>query len=147
MGDRISIYAGPPVMRLIGQVPVGFRSGRLNAAIDRYLAIVQDELLHMQLTRNEWLALMDALNGAQVSDTTGDAISWRSAWASLYDAHETLDEKWGVDSRELALRVRDMTIATKAALFEAAVGFWLAASSGEQDEGRLLAAVGVVPVE
>lgn len=118
-GERISIYAGPPIAALLAGAEN--RSGRLNDVAERYTAIVADELRRSEFSRGEWCAIMDTLNGVQIEvEGTPD---WRFSWAEMADSPE-MDQKWGIDHADLARRLKALPTAGKAAVHEAAAAFW-----------------------
>jgi hypothetical protein len=68
MAERFSIYAGPPMIDAIKDLGSHYgenRSGRLNTVCERYRAMVADELARIDLSKNEWCAIMDANNGVE----------------------------------------------------------------------------------
>jgi hypothetical protein len=74
------------------------------------------------LTLSEWCAVMDALNGIWLHDTS----PLTSIWAEVYDADRLngLGQKWGVDAKALAQRIREYDYATLVALVDAVERWW-----------------------
>lgn len=117
MGEKFSIYAGEP-MALALSLFDDNRSGRINAICDRYLAIVAKHTPVM--TRGEWSAVCDVINGAFL-----DARGIDLCWASVADSGpDGIGEKWGVDVDALANRIRAMSLAERVAMCECVERFW-----------------------
>lgn len=120
MAERASIYIGEPLARLLDGHEN--RSGRLNTVAERYLDIVARDC--PALTRAEWCAVCDALNGYWMEG--GSNLGVRMAWAEVSDADRLngLGRKWNVDAEALADRMRDMSSAEQVALAEVVEIFW-----------------------
>lgn len=121
MEKRISIYVGEPLAALLAGHEN--RSGRINNVAERYAAILQAELKRIDFTRGEWCAIFDAENGCGIGEASGDQMTWQFAWANMEDSPE-MDEKWDIDHADLARRMRALSPAAKAAVYEAAIRFW-----------------------
>jgi hypothetical protein len=124
-GKRMSIYAGAPIDAVMGALGEGYDenfSGRINTVCERYMAMVEDELSRIELSHPEWCAIMDANNG--VIPWTGDfMLSATLMWANVEDSPE-LDEKWGIDRRELVHKMRSLSKCAQIAMREACDRFW-----------------------
>lgn len=131
--SRLAIHAGPP----LDQVLEGFdgnRSGRLNSVAERYIDVMADEVRRAGLSVAEWSAVFDTLNGAQIEAAGPD---WQLAWASVMDNPE-LDEKWGVDHQALGLKLKALSVAGRAAVWDLAARFW--AHAGDESGNEQVAA-------
>jgi hypothetical protein len=137
MTDRVSIYMGEALRRLLDERPEGrglwTRSGLLNVVAARYQEMCRRHC--PTLTLPEWLAVMDALNGVWLQSSVQDAALLTTVWASVYDADrlEGLGAKWHCDAKALAERIRDYDYATTVALVDAVERWW--ARDIENDEG------------
>jgi hypothetical protein len=98
------------------------------------------EIESLALTRNEACAICDALNG-----TILDEHFWQGLWAEVYDADRLngLGEKWEIDAKALAGRIRDSSPGAKLALAEAVEEFWRSHCDAPIEHG--LRAVGLLP--
>jgi hypothetical protein len=105
----------------------------------RHALCRQLEIASLALTRSEACAICDALNG-----TILDEHSWQSLWCEVYDADRLngLGEKWEIDAKQLATRIRDASPGAKLALAEAVEEFWRAHVDDPIEEG--LRAVGLL---
>lgn len=143
MGERISLYAGPPVaeaLAYLGESYAENRSGRINTVCERYLAMVAHELRSLALSRAEWCAIFDANNG--VVEYLGAPLMPSGIWANVHDS--TLGEKWGIDQRALVGKLQRLTPATLIAIQEACDRFW---SRAEMPTDAALAACGIKPAD
>lgn len=118
MGERASIYVGEPLARLLDGHDN--RSGRINNVAERYAAVVAQD--RPQLTRAEWCAVCDALNGTWLADEP----TIRFIWAEIADADRLngLGAKWEIDAQDLARRIRDMPAGARVSLVETVEAFW-----------------------
>lgn len=125
MGEKFSIYAGPPIaaaLACLGEDYAENRSGRLNTVAERYLAMVADELARLDLSHSEWCAIMDANNG--VEQYTGDAgVNAVMLWANVHDTRE-LGVKWKIDQAELVRKLQQLPKSTLTAILEVCDRFW-----------------------
>jgi hypothetical protein len=137
---KFSIYAGPPLVAALAATrddqPDGNRSGRINAICARYGAVVADELRRLDLTRDEWCAVMDALNGHWSDEHSLPHIA-----AEVADA-VGLGEKWEIDQAALTRRLHALPLSAKAAIIEAAARFWARADT-PTDQALIAAGVTV----
>lgn len=142
MTTRLTIYAGGPVARALAATrddePEGNRSGRINDICASYMALMDSEIASIVLTRAQWCAIMDALNGAII-----DQWSMPFVGAGIADA-TGLGDKWGIDQPALARAIGQLDRAATTALVEAAARFWSRADLGTD---AALAAAGIVPVD
>lgn len=126
MADRITIYVGEPLARLLDDAEN--RSGRLNTVAERYLEIVRRDV--PELSEAEWCVVCDALNGYWMEGAP--ELGLRFAWANIADADrlDGLGRKWGVDAQALAVRIRDLPMGALVALAEVVERFWAPQPSG-----------------
>lgn len=109
------------------------RSGAVSRALERYAEVCRRHL--PQLSREEWMLVCDALNGALI-DPAG-SVAW--CWAEVSDAC-TLNgaaEKWGVDGAALVSRLQALDYAGLVAVVDVAERFWAAHSRGEDGDEAL----------
>jgi hypothetical protein len=88
MAERFSIYAGPPLQAALSALGSHYeenRSGRVNTVCERYMAMVADELARLDLSKNEWCAIMDANNGVE-QYLGGAAMMPSMLWANVHDS-------------------------------------------------------------
>jgi hypothetical protein len=140
--NRISIYPSPAIDRLLEALPGASVSGRISQAADYFMTIMDCEIQAIQWAKNEWCAVMDVLNGAQIGAVIIDSPDWAFSWANMADSPE-MDAKWGVDHEQLAAQMRAMSPTRKLAVYEAAARFWARA---ELPADEALAAAGIRPV-
>ena len=110
--------------------------------IERYYAVLADELRRMEWGEPEASLIVDALNGV-----LADAHSYGLLWAGISDAIELegLDRKWGVDGAALVARLRALTPGQAIAVTDAAERFWSMVGGGdERPAAGLLKAVGLI---
>jgi hypothetical protein len=134
-GERITIYAGDPIRRVL-QVDGENRSGRLNAVCERFDVIIHDELSRMTLARDEWCAICDVLNGTWLLDN-----NWQSCWAEMLDSPE-MDDKWGIDHKALGWRLKEMSLAGRAAVVDVVERFWSSPNLNQVTNDELLREAG-----
>ena len=118
MAEKLSIYAGPPMAAVLAGHD-DQRSARINQVCADYTALIQAAM--PELPRDEWCAIMDATNGLYMQP--GDGQAYRFMWAEIADA-EGLGEKWGIDQRALAAKVRAFAMPQIVAVAEASRAFW-----------------------
>ena len=129
---RISVYVGDPIEQALACLAGDDgenRSARLNSVCARYLAMVTDELRRLDLTRNEWCAIMDANNGMILSGLAGtpQELMVSMLWANVHDTPE-LGQKWRIDQAELVRRLHSMPKSTLIVIAEVVERFWSRAS-------------------
>lgn len=73
----------------------------------------------MKFTFNEWCAILDANNGAYLIDEPLAVI----VWANVEEC-EYLDAKWGIDRKDLVLRLRTLSYVELKEILSAAGKFW-----------------------
>lgn len=137
--NRVQVYAGEPMRRLLAATGDESRSARVNSMADRYDAIIRDQLNRMDLTVDEWMAVLDANNGTVLDDGVG----WQLCYANVWDSGDELDLKWNINRRHLTARLQAMDAAGRAAVAEVVDRFW-GVRRGEATKVELLAACGVV---
>ena len=116
-------------------------SGSVSTLLDRYIGITQDAC--PELTEAEWCAICDANNGCGVWLSAGGPDQYQSLWANVYDSGQNgIDEKWGIDHKKLAERLRNMAPAQKAAVWDVAARFWASPQLNELGTADLLKSVG-----
>jgi hypothetical protein len=122
MAKKLSIYPGEPLARALAatgdDAEDGNRSGRVNTVAARYLMVVAAELRRLDLSRAEWCAIVDALNGSWLDETSIPFIG-----AEIADA-VGLGEKWGVDQQALSARLMGLSTAAQVTVVEVAERFW-----------------------
>jgi hypothetical protein len=139
---RLSIYSGPPIEAALACIAdEENRSGRLNTICDRYLAMVADELGRLDLSKDEWCAIMDANNGVTVFYGEPAGLMATGIWANVHDSPE-LGEKWKIDQAALVGKLQRLPRSTLLAVQEACDRFW---SRTEQPTDKALAASGIKP--
>lgn len=119
MAAKLSIYAGEPLATVLA----GYddqRSGRVNQVCADYLLLIPE--LAPEMSRDEWCAVCDALNGLFIPD--GDHGTYRFIWAEVADC-EGLGEKWAIDQAALAARLRAMSVGQLIAAAEVSRRFWV----------------------
>lgn len=127
MTDRTSIYIGQALRRLLDDRPESLwtRSGLINTVAARYAEVCRRHC--PTLTVQEWCACFDALNGVWLqSQASEEAGLLTAVWAEVYDADrlDGLGDKWSIDARALAERIRDMGYAEVVALVDAVERWW-----------------------
>jgi hypothetical protein len=142
MTERISIYAGPPILAALNASgDTDNRSGRLNTVCERYMVMVADELARIALTKNEWMAILDANNGIEPGAVPGHASMTAMVWANVHDSRE-LSDKWEIDQPALVKKLQAMPRAALIAIMEVCDRFW---SRAEEPTDAVLTAAGVTP--
>lgn len=104
--------------------------------ISRYLLICHRSR-PKNLTTQEWCACFDVLNGVFFDQHSIDGI-----YAEIEDAEDGIGEKWGIDAKELAQKLRGMTFAEKAAVAEYSEQFWKLSNLSTEDA---LKTIGITP--
>lgn len=107
--------------------------------LERYYAIVRDELRQLPLTRNEVLLVLDAMNGVLVEPP----MMYRGAVLLDVADHIRLnaaDEKWDVDGEALIRRLEALSPGTLMAIVDMAERFW---SRADEDANAVLRDLGV----
>lgn len=88
--------------------------------IRRYYDLLELTLSQLDdVSEAEWNYLRDILNGTYV-----DVDTARMLWAEILDADPAVAERWGIDQRELAERVRALPIAARLAICDAVERWW-----------------------
>jgi hypothetical protein len=94
---------------------------RINGIAARYLDLIAHELRQLPFTKDEWMAFLDANNGAQIEFIHPIAVS--NAWANVADT-PNLGAKWGIDAQHLAEHIERLPLSARTAMYEAACIFW-----------------------
>ena len=112
-------------------------SGRIALIVERYRQIVADHA--PELSRNEWMACMDVMNGMFTG--MGDPIAAKFIWASVDDAcsMEGLADKWEIDGAALVKKLRALDTAGAISVAEVGRRFWSRASGKSGDQALDLA--------
>lgn len=118
MSKQATIRIGDALSRAIG--PTDTLTQRITAIAVRYEAFVAENM--PTLSRQEWLAIMDANNGGSDWFAESHLLTFR-IWANVEDCLE-LDEKWGIDRSSLVDRIREMSASELLAVDEAISRFW-----------------------
>lgn len=125
MSWQIRVQAGPPIAAALRATGGEFPTGRLNAIAERYLAMIEEA--RPALSRDEWLAIFDALNGVGAADEIIALEHMRATWdtiAAEIASTPGLGQRWNIDAADLAQRVYDLPQAGKIAIIETAQRFW-----------------------
>lgn len=137
MAEKIAVYIGEPLAAVL-QGHEAHRSARINQVAAGYIELVREAT--PALAEDEWMAVLDALNGTALQDDT----TLRHAWADVADA-TGLGERWGIDQDALVQRVRGMSRSQLIALREVVSAYWdmqpseLAPAQALQQAGARLA--------
>lgn len=121
--SKLRIVAGPPIRAALAATGDEFPTGRLNAICERYLAMI--ETLRPVLSRAEWMAIFDALNGVGIDDFyAGEprVPTWAGIAQEVADAPDL--SRWGVDQPALARKVGALSEPARIAIVETAQRFW-----------------------
>jgi hypothetical protein len=143
---RFTVHLAEPALQALGQDADLGLSGRITEVALRFAALIDDGM--PAFTAAEWCALCDSLNGYFLiydHGTGSDMDPARHAWANVADAADgpdRLGEKWNVDGRALALRMRDMPYLQQVAACEVVRRFWRDPQLNDLDEVDLLRKVG-----
>lgn len=103
-----------------GDAPLGSTARR---DLERYYAVIRDELKRLQLTQREVLLILDAMNGVIVDP----AEMYRSTILLDVADHIRLnaaDEKWDIDGDGLIRKLEALSPGTLMALVDLAERFW-----------------------
>lgn len=135
--ERKTIYLPAAVAKVLSDAES--LSGRIASIVLLYDRIRREHL--PSLTRQEWLALLDANNGCcdELMDSQAPGVMM---WANIADS-PGLGEKWSIDQDELVAKVRGWSYAEQIAAFEVCRKFWLNADHETEDALRLAGVVGV----
>lgn len=109
--------------------------------LNRYYALLEDELERVELSEPEGCFLVEALNGLAV-----DATWYRSLRMIVSDActEDGLDEKWQINRQKLEAKLERITPGQAMALVDAAERFWERSADAELSALKLLHEVGVL---
>lgn len=120
MARKLGIYMSEPLEALIsGRQEMDSLSGRLSTVAERYAWIIEEH--KPELTEAEWNACRDSLNGTFLKDM----FTLKLVWANVDDADDDgLGEKWGIDAKALARRIREMKPAELVSLVESVEAWW-----------------------
>lgn len=139
--NKKQLYFGEPLMRLVDLLnpEQGQLSPMLNGAVDRYLDLM--EAHRPRLSRNEWLAICDCLNGTMIDDTFlrmgAAAIAHEIGDAVVL---EDLATKWDIDGPALIAKATRWTKVEAFAALHVATVFW---AHSELDRDEALAKAGI----
>ena len=122
--DRISIYPGPEMARVIGERKrdESTLTQTINAIVDRYGEICARN--RPQLTEGEWMAVCDCCNGtwfAPASTLVGSVLT------NVEDTPELAD-KWDIDQPALQRKLAALSYCEQVALVDMIERFWAAGS-------------------
>lgn len=121
---KISIHAGQPIEAALNALGLGGhanKSGRLNTVCERYLAMVADELGRLDISYNEWCAIMDANNGVQ--PFVGHPEIHLMLSANIADT-PSLGAKWDIDQPALVRKLQALPKSSLVAIQEACDRRW-----------------------
>ncbi|QOX80919.1 hypothetical protein FY034_18125 (plasmid) [Trichlorobacter lovleyi] len=104
-------------------------SAIISSALIRYYSVLEREC--PQLKKNEWLAICDVANALPKHTDSRQHDPARFLWASIEGAAEVdgLSEKWEIDGKELAYKIKAMSYVQQCAIIEVASLFWCAPGS------------------
>lgn len=122
--ERLTFRVTPEASAIIGES--GGLSARIHTIATRYGEVVKR--CRPALTRGQWCAVFDALNGTLLDPDTIAAI-----WMDIEDA-EGLGDKWNVDQQQLVAALRSMSYGELVAVAELRDRFREAISAGEDTE-------------
>lgn len=105
------------------------RSQTMAQDLGRLYALYDRALREIDLTENEAMLIVDALNGVLIGADAGALL-----WANIADSIrlDGLDEKWSVDGPALVEKLQAMTATQAMAVLDAAERFW---QQPEKDAG------------
>ncbi len=118
-------------------------SGRVNSIISRYQSIVLDAM--PELTQGEWLAIMDANNGTVFPgpDESSELDPARYAWMNVADSESyTVKEQFGIDTLELAKKMKAMSFVEQCGVMEVIQKFWEKSDQEVANYHEMLTAAG-----
>ncbi len=118
-------------------------SGRINSIIGRYQQIVTDGM--PELTKGEWLAIMDANNGTVFPgpDDSTELDPARYAWMNVADSEPGyIKEQFGVDNLALARTMKAMSLIEQCGVMEVIQQFWTKSDQEFADYREMLTAAG-----
>lgn len=112
------------------------RSAALSGLIERYDTLL-DRVRPELLSRSEWMAICDALNGCWLRGP--DWMSIHGIGLQIHDSDrlDGLGRKWKIDAQALSRRLHEMSDAEQLAVVDTVERFWAAHSRGEQAEVAL----------
>ena len=139
MAKRTSVYLTDEAQAVLGS-PDSL-SGRINSILIRYAEICTRH--RPALSRSEWCAVFDAINGCWLMAEHGQTDVARYIWAEVSDA-PGLGEKWGIDQQALVEKLRGMSYAEQVSVVEHATRFWQLSELPTDDA---LAKIGIAPDE
>lgn len=100
--------------------PVGGANMVARRDLTRYYALLRDSIREVELTPGEAAYICDCLNGTIFGEHFYSLV-----WAEVADAEEDgLGEKWGVDAKALADRLRGASLGCRMAIVDAAERAW-----------------------
>lgn len=122
MAEKFAIYFGEP----LATGTAGYedqRSARVNQIAHEWLEIVADSVPN--LSASEWQAVMAATSSARLADEA----TLNFVWAAVADAGTECSQH-GVDSDELATKLRSLTVSERYALRETLQRIWAGLDAG-----------------
>lgn len=108
--------------------------------LERHCQILALDLARVDLTPDEAMLLLDALNGA-----TWEGWSATLLWANGEDSLPGLADKWGVDGRALVQKLRALTPGQSLAVVDAAERWWRRPQAEGESREDSLRRVGLLP--
>lgn len=121
----------PALSERLANYPVG---GIARRDLERYYALLVEELATVTLSENEALLICDALNGTLMLPQT-----MRLLWAEIDDSIrlDATDEKWQVDGPALVEKLRRFTSGQTLAVVDAGERWWNRNEIDEDPRERL----------
>lgn len=121
---KLSVYAGRSLERLLKAAPNDAPGLRINAIADRYEAMVGDLARTIPLSRAEWNAVMDALNGvADHAVAAGYLIGRNAILATIADARH-IGPAHGIDHAALMGTLAGLSEAQVMTILELSERVW-----------------------
>jgi hypothetical protein len=115
---RKTIYLSDEIMPIIGCDEPGAFSRRLTGIVRDWDCMIKDAM--PEFTENEWLFLMDMLNGVELEGLHAHNLEADVAECGTKDG---LAEKWGVYSKSFARSIDALPLAGKIAIQDVAYRF------------------------
>ena len=134
-----SVYFGAPIDELLTLTGAENVSGALNSAVARYLAIMDAH--RPELSRAEWLAVCDILNGTAVDETwTLRAAKYIAIEVEEGCLVDGLALKWEIDGPALVAKLAGLNVASALAVLHVVQTFW---AHSNLPQAKALALAGV----
>ncbi|QFU15153.1 hypothetical protein [Microvirga thermotolerans] len=135
--NQVEVFVSEPVQKVLKTRTFGDSSNRINEICERYLELVRFDMPTLSL--NEWVALLDCLNG-----TLRDASTIQCLEHDISDAIalDQLDKCWNIDGDDFCNRLKAMTYGQKTAIVEVVDRYWSAYGGKSVDANEALESIG-----